>query len=193
MPYSTEEKAAVVIVGFITLAALVIAIVALVFAVQNRNGTNKDAAFMAMTCSATGGQLITGGVQTTVSFWDTTLGTASGFTYADGKFIATKAGIYSFVGNIAVNVSGTGGAADPPSPLTAWVKKDNGSVFYGVENSVPLDNSVVSGNSQYIQWSTMLHMAAGEGAYLQVLSGTDQILLDGAYSYAAIGTPVVTC
>lgn len=187
MPYTYTERFVIGLFAFFLLAALAIGIAALILVTQKPSST---AAFMART-SATA-QSLTGMVPGIVLF-DTLVGTSSGFTYADGKFTATKAGIYTMDGNVAINVSDTGGGGSTLGPMTVWVKKDNSEINYAAANFEPIDLSFVAGNSQYITWSTTLRVEAGEAVWVNVVSATDQQILAGPFSYVSIGTPLVTC
>lgn len=178
-----------VIFGILLLAALIMSIIALVYAVHKPSSAHNRA-FMARTNVAD--QTLTGGVPTIITF-DTLEGASYGFTYENGKFTAEHDGFYSFVGNLSINVSGpSGGGGATIGPLTAWVVKDGNPIMYGIGNYIPLDLSFVSGNSQYAQWSTMLQMEEGESVSVHALSATHQVVLGGATSYAAIGAPDVT-
>jgi len=187
---SQGQTAAAVIFFILLLGALAIGIAALVIATQNKS-SSENSAFMARV-SATSQAIPTGGAGTIVLF-DTLYGTSSGFTYSDGKFTATEAGVYNFVGNLQLNVSGTGGAADPLAPVSVWVSKTNSNLNYAIDNFAPLDNSIVAGNSQYASWSTMLQMSEGESAWVNIVSGVNQIIESGVNTYASIGVPRVDC
>jgi hypothetical protein len=64
---------------------------------------------------------------------------------------------------------------------------------YAIDNFAPLDNSIVAGNSQYASWSTMLQMSEGESAWVNIVSGVNQIIESGVNTYASIGVPRVDC
>ncbi len=189
MAYTRNQQVVIGLGAFFILAALALAIAALILVV--RSPSSNQGVFMARTNVAT--QTITGGVPVTVLF-DTLEGATSGFTYTDGKFTALQAGVYSFVGNLSINVSGpSASGAATIGPMTAWVVKENSVIQYSIGNFIPLESTPgVSGNSQYIQWSTMIQMDTGESVSVQVLSATEQQIVPGAASYAAIGVTHVT-
>jgi hypothetical protein len=183
-----NNRNGLIAVGTFLIVVAAIAIAALIIACQNHN-SGTSSRFMARTMST--GIQYTGGVGHFVT-WDTQIGSAFGFTYEDGRFIASKSGVYVFAGNLSVNVSGTGGGGTTLAPVTATVVKNSQNTGgtqtqYATQNFSPIDFSIVAGNSQYITWSTLVQLDAGESLALFILSPTFQQILGGPTSYAAIG------